>query len=204
LKEEEHPVIARVNKRIGDMTNLNQATSEELQVANYGLGGHYDPHFDFARVANYGLGGHYAPHFDMSTRGEKEPYRQNGNRIATVLFYMTTPERGGATVFNQLGTAVFPTKLDALFWYNLLRSGEGDMRTRHAACPVLLGVKWVGSKSHPLPSIPDVSVALQQVSNKWIHERGQEFTRPCGLDEDVQEYFVGDLTPHSRKTKSKS
>lgn len=33
LKEEEHPVIARVNKRIGDMTNLNQATSEELQVA---------------------------------------------------------------------------------------------------------------------------------------------------------------------------
>ncbi|WKY06731.1 hypothetical protein Q1695_006703 [Nippostrongylus brasiliensis] len=185
LKEEEHPVIARVNRRVGDMTNLNQATSEDLQVANYGLGGHYDPHFDFAR------------------RGEKEPYRANGNRIATVLFYkeeknafktlntgnrlatvlfyMTKPDRGGATVFNHLGTAVFPSKLDALFWYNLMRSGEGDMRTRHAACPVLLGVKWV--------------------SNKWIHERGQEFTRPCGLDEDVQEYFVGDLTPRSRKAK---
>lgn len=30
----------------------------------------------------------------------------------------------------------------AVFWYNLLRSGEGDYRTRHAACPVLVGCKW--------------------------------------------------------------
>lgn len=62
---------------------------------------------------------------------------------------------------------------DALFWYNLLRSGVGDLRTRHAACPVLTGTKWV--------------------SNKWIHERGQEFRRPCGLERSVEEQFVGDL-----------
>ncbi|CAI5447148.1 unnamed protein product [Caenorhabditis angaria] len=159
LKGDLSPVIDRVNRRIEEFTNLNQKTSEELQVANYGLGGHYDPHFDFAR------------------KEEKNAFKtlNTGNRIATVLFYMSQPERGGATVFNQLGTAVFPSKNDALFWYNLKRSGDGDLRTRHAACPVLLGVKWV--------------------SNKWIHERGQEFTRPCGLHEDVQENFIGDLAP---------
>jgi len=27
-------------------------------------------------------------------------------------------------------------------WYNLLKNGEGDYSTRHAACPVLVGSKW--------------------------------------------------------------
>ena len=27
------------------------ATAEELQISNYGVGGHYEPHFDFARVS---------------------------------------------------------------------------------------------------------------------------------------------------------
>ncbi|KAE9555682.1 hypothetical protein FO519_001153 [Halicephalobus sp. NKZ332] len=136
LKGHEHPVIDRINKRIDLMTNLNQDTSEDLQVANYGIGGHYDPHFDFA---------------------------------------MSQPEKGGATVYTELGMGVYPSLHNALFWYNLKRDGEGDMKTRHAACPVLTGVKWV--------------------SNKWIHERGQEFRRPCGLTREAKERFVGDLSP---------
>uniref|UniRef100_A0A0N5C9F1 procollagen-proline 4-dioxygenase n=1 Tax=Strongyloides papillosus TaxID=174720 RepID=A0A0N5C9F1_STREA len=160
LKDHEHPIVHRINTRIALMTNLNQDTSEDLQVANYGLGGHYDPHFDFAR------------------KEETNAFKRlgTGNRIATVLFYMSQPERGGATVFTELGLPQFPVHHDALFWYNLKRSGEGDVRTRHAACPVLTGVKWV--------------------SNKWIHERGQEFSRPCGLTEDIEERFVGDLAPY--------
>jgi hypothetical protein len=47
------------------------------------------------------------------------------------------------------------------------------MLTRHAGCPVLTGNKWV--------------------SNKWIHERGQEFRRPCALKPYTNELFVGDL-----------
>uniref|UniRef100_A0A0K0DVC8 procollagen-proline 4-dioxygenase n=2 Tax=Strongyloides stercoralis TaxID=6248 RepID=A0A0K0DVC8_STRER len=157
LKENEHEVVKRVNTRIDLMTNLEQETAEELQIANYGIGGHYDPHFDFARKEET------KAFSDLGT----------GNRIATVLFYMTEPEIGGGTVFTELKTTVKPSKYDALFWYNLLRSGEGDLRTRHAACPVLLGVKWV--------------------SNKWIHELGQDTRRPCGLKPHIQERFVGDL-----------
>uniref|UniRef100_H3DRE8 Prolyl 4-hydroxylase alpha subunit domain-containing protein n=1 Tax=Tetraodon nigroviridis TaxID=99883 RepID=H3DRE8_TETNG len=51
LEGEEDPVIARVNQRIEDLTGLTVETAELLQVANYGLGGQYEPHFDFSRVS---------------------------------------------------------------------------------------------------------------------------------------------------------
>lgn len=35
---------------MGDITGLDMDTAEDLQVVNYGIGGHYEPHFDYARV----------------------------------------------------------------------------------------------------------------------------------------------------------
>uniref|UniRef100_A0A7N6BAX7 Prolyl 4-hydroxylase subunit alpha-1 n=1 Tax=Anabas testudineus TaxID=64144 RepID=A0A7N6BAX7_ANATE len=141
------PMIETINQRIEDLTGLEMDTAEELQVANYGVGGQYEPHFDFGR------------------KDEPDAFKElgTGNRIATWLFYMSDVAAGGATVFPDVGAAVWPQKGTAVFWYNLFASGEGDYSTRHAACPVLVGNKWV--------------------SNKWIHERGQEWRRPCGLNE---------------------
>eukprot|EP00058_Branchiostoma_floridae_P022143 XP_002607633.1 hypothetical protein BRAFLDRAFT_59428 [Branchiostoma floridae] len=144
LYDWEHRVIRRVNQRVEDVTGLTMETAELLQVVNYGIGGHYEPHFDCA------------------TKDEEFALDPNeGDRIATMLFYMSDVEAGGATVFPQVGARVVPEKGAGAFWYNLLKSGEGDMLTEHAGCPVLVGSKWV--------------------SNKWIHERGQEFRRKCGL-----------------------
>ncbi|XP_018083047.1 prolyl 4-hydroxylase subunit alpha-1 isoform X2 [Xenopus laevis] len=147
LSAYEDPVVARLNNRIQGLTGLDVSTAEELQVANYGMGGQYEPHFDFTR------------------KDEPDAFKElgTGNRVATWLFYMSDVEAGGATVFPEVGAAVYPKKGTAVFWYNLFENGEGDYSTRHAACPVLVGNKWV--------------------SNKWIHERGQEFRRPCNLSE---------------------
>lgn len=73
LKEWEGDVVETVNKRIGYMTNLEMETAEELQIANYGIGGHYDPHFDHAK------------------KEESKSFESlgTGNRIATVLFYVS-------------------------------------------------------------------------------------------------------------------
>ncbi|EMP41594.1 Prolyl 4-hydroxylase subunit alpha-2 [Chelonia mydas] len=69
------------------------------------------------------------------------------------LLQMSDVEAGGATVFPDFGAAIWPQKGTAVFWYNLFRSGEGDYRTRHAACPVLVGCKWASgpptNRPHP-------------------------------------------------------
>lgn len=64
--------VAKISRRIEDMTELSMTTAEELQVVNYGIGGHYAAHFDFARTGE-------AFRFDEE---------EKGNRIATVLFYV--------------------------------------------------------------------------------------------------------------------
>lgn len=50
LSDYDSPNIARINARISATTGLSMETAEELQIANYGIGGQYEPHFDFARV----------------------------------------------------------------------------------------------------------------------------------------------------------
>eukprot|EP00795_Rhopilema_esculentum_P013260 gene13260-4092_t len=129
LEDSLDPLIKKIDTKIEAMTNLTMETAESLQIANYGIGGHYDTHFDFSRLSDVSM--------------------------------------GGGTVFTNLHIEIRPSKGDAVFWYNLHEDGMGNYNTRHAACPVLLGEKWV--------------------ANKWIHERGQEFTRRCPLDRYASE-----------------
>lgn len=55
---------------------------------------------------------------------------------------MSNVAEGGNTVFPEIGVSVKPEKGMALFWLNLLPSGEGNYAMRHAACPVLRGSKY--------------------------------------------------------------
>ena len=51
LRREEAKQVDNIYQRVHDITGLNMETSEELQVSNYGMGGHYEPHFDFAKAS---------------------------------------------------------------------------------------------------------------------------------------------------------
>lgn len=146
LSEEDHPVVSLITQRMAAVSGLNMQTAEMLQVANYGIGGQYEPHYDFKETNDS----------DDITRG---------NRIATILIYMTDVEVGGATVFPHAGASLQPRKGSAVLWYNLLQSGEVDRRTLHAGCPVYMGNKWV--------------------ANKWVRSAGQEFRRRCSLSRNV-------------------
>ena len=96
---------------------------------------------------------------ESDEEGIPEAFFVDGNRVATVLMYLSDVELGGTTAFVDIGLNVTPEKGGAVFWYNLERDGSGIMETRHAACPVLIGVKWV--------------------ANKWIRYNGQQFVYHC-------------------------
>ncbi|XP_063123235.1 prolyl 4-hydroxylase subunit alpha-3 isoform X2 [Rattus norvegicus] len=147
LKDTVDPVLVTLDRRIAALTGL------DIQP----------PYAEYLQVVNYGIGGHYEPHFDHATSPSSPLYKmKSGNRVATLMIYLSSVEAGGATAFIYGNFSVPVVKNAALFWWNLHRSGEGDDDTLHAGCPVLVGDKWV--------------------ANKWIHEYGQEFRRPCSTN----------------------
>lgn len=69
ISDDKHKYLRDISARIEDMTGIKTKTAEPLQILNYGMGGHYDPHVDFF------------------PSGYDEPDNHD-NRIGTVLFYV--------------------------------------------------------------------------------------------------------------------
>ncbi|KAI5706758.1 hypothetical protein M8J76_008825 [Diaphorina citri] len=103
-----------------DVTGLNKAGFEHFSVNIYGVGGYYIYHTDTPPTGEY-------------------------KRIATMLFYLSDVQLGGATVFPHFNLTVQARKGTAILWYNTHTSGDVDYRMTHSACPVLLGHKWIGT-----------------------------------------------------------
>nr|XP_043887301.1 prolyl 4-hydroxylase subunit alpha-3 isoform X1 [Solea senegalensis] len=131
LKNTAHPVVGKLDQRISMLTGLNvqHPYSEYLQVVNYGIGGHYEPHFDHATSPS-------SPVFNLKA----------GNRVATFMIYLSSVEAGGSTAFIYANFSAPVVEKAAIFWWNLHRNGQGDFDTLHAGCPVLIGDKWVANK----------------------------------------------------------
>ncbi|EDW71990.2 uncharacterized protein Dwil_GK10713 [Drosophila willistoni] len=140
-----------LRQRVADMTHLNvfKNSSDDLQVMNYGLGGYYRYHFDF-----FGK--------------DESPNKLLGDRIITVLIYMTDVQQGGATVFPALRITNFPKKGSALIFRNLDNNISPDPSTLHAGCPVLFGSKWAATK--------------------WIYSAEQMFRKPCLPQNELRPY----------------
>jgi prolyl 4-hydroxylase len=136
-------VISAIEKRISHVSHLPEENGEGLQILHYVDGQKYEPHHDFF-------------HDQFNARKDN-----GGQRIATVLIYLTTVEEGGETVFPKAehkvtggnwsecarkGLAVHPMKGDAVLFFSLLPDGSTDPMSMHGSCPTTKGEKWSATK----------------------------------------------------------
>ncbi len=126
-------ILKRVEKRIADLTGLPVANGEAIQVLCYQAGGEYRPHYDF---------------FPMNTPGGAAQLARGGQRVATVIMYLNTPEAGGETIFPHANVKinVAPKKGMAILFYSCMPNGAVDPMTLHGGAPVIQGEKWIATK----------------------------------------------------------
>lgn len=125
----ENEVVARIEQRIAHLLRWPLAFGEGLQVLRYAPGAQYRPHYDY---------------FDPAEPGTPTILRRGGQRVGTLVMYLQEPERGGATVFPDIGLEVAPKRGTAVF-FSYERPDPGT-RTLHGGAPVLAGEKWVATK----------------------------------------------------------
>lgn len=126
---EENPLCARIERRIAELLRWPLERGEGLQVLRYRPGAEYKPHYDY---------------FDLEQAGTPALLTRGGQRVASLVMYLNTPARGGATIFPDVEFEVAPMKGNAVFFsYD---RPHPVTRSLHGGAPVLEGEKWVATK----------------------------------------------------------
>ena len=126
---EENALCARIENRIAELLRWPLDHGEGLQVLRYRPGAEYKPHYDY---------------FDLKESGTPALLARGGQRVASLVIYLNTPVRGGATVFPDVELSVTPVKGNAVFFsYD---RPHPMTRSLHGGAPVIEGEKWVATK----------------------------------------------------------
>lgn len=125
----ENTLVTRIENRIAELLRWPVSRGEGLQVLHYGPGGEYRPHYDY---------------FDPTLPGSKSLLRAGGQRVATMLLYLASPLKGGATTFPEIGLSIAPIKGNAVFFsYD---RPHPITRSLHGGASVVAGDKWIATK----------------------------------------------------------
>ncbi|HEX8777274.1 MAG TPA: 2OG-Fe(II) oxygenase [Rhodanobacter sp.] len=123
----ELPPVARLEQRIADLLDVPVSHGEGLQILHYLPGQEYQPHYDW---------------FDPGQPGYATITARGGQRIASVVMYLNTPEAGGGTTFPEVGLTVTALRGSAVYF----AYEGGDASSLHAGLPVQRGEKWIATK----------------------------------------------------------
>lgn len=125
----QNALIERVETRLSQLANWPVERGEPIQVMRYENGQEYKPHFDY---------------FDPLNAASKPHTERAGNRVATMIMYLSDVEEGGSTSFPDAGIHVMPKKGSVVF-FSYGRAHE-DSKSRHGGSPVIKGIKYIATK----------------------------------------------------------
>ena len=129
FEREENALCGRVELRIAKLLAWPIENGEGLQVLHYQPGAEYLPHHDY---------------FDPTKAGTPAIVARGGQRVGSLVMYLNSPERGGGTVFPDVGLEVAPIKGNGVFFsYD---RPHPSTKTLHGGAPVVTGEKWVATK----------------------------------------------------------
>lgn len=125
----ENALCARIERRLATLVDWPLENGEGLQLLRYGPGAQYRPHYDY---------------FDPDRPGAHVALSRGGQRVASIVMYLNTPVRGGATTFPDARFEVAAVKGNAVFFtYDRPHPMTGSL---HGGAPVGEGEKWVATK----------------------------------------------------------
>lgn len=127
----EQTLADTLQRRVAELVRWPVSRAEPLQILHYPTGGEYLPHFDY---------------FDPNPGDDVSPLGNGGQRIATVVIYLSDVPAGGGTIFPQLGLEVKPRRGSAVYFSYRRPDGSTDPASLHGGCPVLRGEKWIATQ----------------------------------------------------------
>ncbi|KAL8139741.1 hypothetical protein V2J09_005762 [Rumex salicifolius] len=146
-EERKYPMIQAIEKRISVYSQVPIENGELIQVLRYEKNQYYRPHHDY-----------FSDSFNV---------KRGGQRIATMLMYLSDNVEGGETYFplagsgecscggkTVTGTCVKPNKGDAVLFWSMGLDGQSDPRSVHGGCEVQSGEKWSATKWMRQKAIP--------------------------------------------------
>lgn len=123
-----NPLCERIERRVAALLDWPPENGEGLQVLRYSPGARYEPHYDW---------------FEPAAPGSAAALARGGQRVASLVMYLNTPQRGGATVFTDARFEVTARRGNAVFFS--YERPHAMTRTLHAGAPVLAGEKWIAT-----------------------------------------------------------
>jgi prolyl 4-hydroxylase len=124
----DHPLVARVQSRLAELTGIPLSHAEPLQGQRYAPGQEFRPHTDTFNPGGADFFIHCA---------------EAGQRSWTAMIYLNEPEEGGATRFKEIDKTIQPETGKLLVWNNLLPDGTPNAATLHQGMRVRKGTKYI-------------------------------------------------------------